>query len=104
MKPYTDKADEARNVYKPGQKVMPEGYHVVRKGKQEAWISDKSYANLMKGKDVVGYIIDNEGGHSEVWVSKKDIVKVSKSNDALAKVADTYSRFESVNEGKKRFY
>ena len=82
---------------------VSEGYHVVRKGKQEAWISDKSYANLMKGKDVVGYIIDNEGGHDEVWVSKKDIVKVSKSNDALAKVADKYSKFESVkrmSEGK----
>jgi hypothetical protein len=85
---------------------VSEGYHVVRKGKQEAWISDKSYANLMKGKDVVGYIIDNEGGHDEVWVSKKDIVKVSKSNDALAKVADKYSKFESVkrmSEGKKTF-
>jgi hypothetical protein len=79
---------------------VTEGYHVVRKGKQEAWISDKSYANLMKGKDVVGYIIDNGGGHDEVWVSKKDIVKVSKSNDALAKVADKYSKFESVTEGK----
>jgi hypothetical protein len=75
---------------------VTEGYHVVRKGKQDAWISDKSYENLMKGKDVVGYIIDNEGGHGEVWVSKKDIAKVSKSNDALAKVADKYSKFESV--------
>jgi hypothetical protein len=82
---------------------VTEGYHVVRKGKQDAWISDKSYANLMKGKDVVGYIIDNGGGHDEVWVSKKDVVKVSKSNDALAKVADKYSKFESVkrmSEGK----
>jgi hypothetical protein len=82
---------------------VSEGYHVVRKGKQDAWISDKSYENLMKGKDVVGYIIDNGGGHDEVWVSKKDVVKVSKSNDALAKVADKYSKFESVkrmSEGK----
>jgi hypothetical protein len=78
---------------------VSEGYHVVRKGKQDAWISDKSYENLMKGKDVVGYIIDDEGGHDEVWVSKKDIAKVSKSNDALAKVADKYSKFESVDEG-----
>jgi len=82
---------------------VTEGYHVVRKGKQDAWISDKSYENLMKGKDVVGYIIDDEGGHDEVWVSKKDIAKVSKSNDALAKVADKYSKFESVNEESYNF-